>query len=307
MTIKQMECFLSLANTLNFSKTAQQIYTTQPTVTRQIQALEQELGVQLFLRSSKGVHLTPAGESFKNSLSHIYEELEAAIQSVRNLDQNYSTCLEIGLCNLSSFPAISKVLQCFKEQHPGIKIHINILPVDQLNIMFNNYGLDIIFCMRNAVTGSNGADMRVLYKGYFVCHISENDPLSKKEVLTAKDIASRPWIFKNPYQHPAIIKNMQDAMMELCPEAQVTYTDKNDACTIMVNAGLGVNIAPHYSIEPHAGISRVRFIPPDSIDQRDIDYMVLWRRNDKRGNVDHFVNLACRIQKQLYKETEALK
>lgn len=299
MTIKQMEYFLSLANTLNFSKTAEQIYTSQPTITRQIQSLEQELGVQLFLRSSKGVDLTPAGESFKESLSHIYEDLESAIQSVRNLDKNYSTCLEIGLCNLSSFPAISKVLQCFQKQYPGIKVHINILPVDQLNILFNNYKLDIIFCMKNAVTAANGADMRVLYKGRFICHISDNDALSKKEFLTTEDIASRPWIFKNPYQHPAIIKQLQAAMLALCPEAQVTYADKDDACTIMVSAGLAVNITPHYSVDAHAGISRIPFIPPDSIDSRDIDYMVLWRKNDKRGNVDHFVNLACRIQKQL--------
>ena len=63
MEIKQLEIFVSVARTLNFSKTAEQLYIYQPTVSAQIHALEEKLATQLFIRSTKEVILTKEQES----------------------------------------------------------------------------------------------------------------------------------------------------------------------------------------------------------------------------------------------------
>ena len=64
MNISQLECFVSLASTLNFVKTADQLGLTQPAVTKQLKAIESELGTKLFQRTSRSVVLTPVGEQF---------------------------------------------------------------------------------------------------------------------------------------------------------------------------------------------------------------------------------------------------
>ena len=63
----QAECFLALSKSLNFTQTAQEMYISQPTLSRNIAALEQEIGVQLLVRNTKSVELTAAGRHFAES------------------------------------------------------------------------------------------------------------------------------------------------------------------------------------------------------------------------------------------------
>lgn len=86
MTLKQIEYFLALSDTLNFAKTAEQLYTTQPSISRQIRALEEELGIPLFYRHSRKVELTRAGQYLKVELGHVMAELTGAVQTARQLE-----------------------------------------------------------------------------------------------------------------------------------------------------------------------------------------------------------------------------
>ena len=71
MDIKQLECFVSVAKTLNFSQTAQQLYLSQPAVTGQIKSLENELDIILFQRNKRTVKLTSAGYMFYHEVKQI--------------------------------------------------------------------------------------------------------------------------------------------------------------------------------------------------------------------------------------------
>ena len=75
MNTTQLECFVSLASTLNFAKTAEQVYLTQPAVTKEIQSLESELSAKLFIRTTRSVSLTDVGRQFlpeANSILNSY-------------------------------------------------------------------------------------------------------------------------------------------------------------------------------------------------------------------------------------------
>ncbi|MNL65286.1 Hca operon transcriptional activator [compost metagenome] len=72
MNIQQLKCFVSLAETLNFSKTAEKLNLTQPAVSHNIKSLENELGILLFVRNKRTVNLTLAGNSF-------YEDMEGLL------------------------------------------------------------------------------------------------------------------------------------------------------------------------------------------------------------------------------------
>ena len=71
MTTKQIDCFLSVASTLNFSRSAQELYASQSTVSRQISLLEDELGFRLFVRGNNYVRLTPSGITMLQCFSQI--------------------------------------------------------------------------------------------------------------------------------------------------------------------------------------------------------------------------------------------
>ena len=84
MNTFQLTCFLTLSETLNFAKTAEQLSVTQPAVTHQIQSLEAELGVRLFTRSTRSVALTHEGLSFIGGARTILETSMRAVSRFQN-------------------------------------------------------------------------------------------------------------------------------------------------------------------------------------------------------------------------------
>ena len=79
MTNKQIEILLRLADKLKFAKTARELYTTRPRVTREIKSLEEEIHVRLFKRDKHSVELTPAGMAFQQEMLLIWSGLNNAV------------------------------------------------------------------------------------------------------------------------------------------------------------------------------------------------------------------------------------
>lgn len=87
MTIQQIEMFLSLAEHLNFTKTAKEYFTTQPTVSRQIGLLEEEFGFPLFVRSKKEVRLTYQGAIMVKKCREALETIQSGVREVTDIVQ----------------------------------------------------------------------------------------------------------------------------------------------------------------------------------------------------------------------------
>ena len=83
MTIDNLKCFILVAENLSFARAAEALYISQPAVTKQINALEHELGVTLFIRSTRHVELTPSGISFYKDAKDIVMKSQAAISRVQ--------------------------------------------------------------------------------------------------------------------------------------------------------------------------------------------------------------------------------
>ena len=96
MTTQQLQCFLRVAERLNFTKAADELYLSVPTVTHHIQNLEAELGTKLLIRTSRKVQLTPAGISFYQDASEIYGKILVASKRIHNLDRKGVQVLRIG-------------------------------------------------------------------------------------------------------------------------------------------------------------------------------------------------------------------
>ena len=80
MNTKQIRCILELAQTQNFNRAAENLFISQPTLTYQLKAAEEEIGFAIFSRSARGASLTPAGAQFVTTLQTIQQALQAAIE-----------------------------------------------------------------------------------------------------------------------------------------------------------------------------------------------------------------------------------
>ncbi len=133
MTLNQLECFMVLAQRLNFTQAADDLFMAQPALSRLISALEQELDVQLFYRNSRSVALTPAGTAFFKECPKILDEYRSSVVAARLAQEGYRGSLSIGIMRDTFEPKLSDLYQRFRASYPQVSLmmkgysHSNLL------------------------------------------------------------------------------------------------------------------------------------------------------------------------------------
>ena len=118
MNSQQLHCFLCVADKLNFTKAAEELFLSTPTVTHHIKALEEELHTQLFFRNSKVVQLTEAGTVFYNDAKEIIAKMDIAQKNLQTLAQTNITFLRIGCVTHTELDRMVSVLSGIQKQYP---------------------------------------------------------------------------------------------------------------------------------------------------------------------------------------------
>lgn len=124
MDFKQLEAFLSVAKLRSFSKAANAIYLSQPTISSHISSLEKELKIQLFDRTSKEVNLTPAGESFLQYANDIINTRNHAVTELLNFNTNVSGRLNISASTTPCNSILPNLINKFSELYPNVRFNV---------------------------------------------------------------------------------------------------------------------------------------------------------------------------------------
>lgn len=190
MLYQRIRCFLEVANCLNFTAAAQNLYMSQQAVTRQVAALEEELGFKLFYRSTRRVALTPAGARLREEFVDINRQISAGIRRARDVANTRSEVLRVGfLSALSRRDVILPVTDHLYRTFPDTKFELRLLDFVDLRNQLLDRKLD--FC----VTTSNdwklwpGVRVTVLCTKQFDVVCSDRHPLAALERVTPEDLA----------------------------------------------------------------------------------------------------------------------
>ena len=124
MTDKDIEILKDLAETNNITKTAQRLYTTQSALTKRVQSIEQELGCQLFIRSKKGVVLTPVTESILPYVRKIQHNLEQIRSIAENPEGEMGGTLKVGIAVNYARYRLAETLERYIEKYPKVEVQV---------------------------------------------------------------------------------------------------------------------------------------------------------------------------------------
>ena len=124
LKLRQLQYFIAVADTLHFTKAADSLAVTQPTLSHQIAELETTLGAVLFDRAGKSVRLTQAGELFRAFAIRSIKQLEAGCVALSELEGLLRGNLRIGVIQSFSHTLLPPILGAFVTSHPGIKVDI---------------------------------------------------------------------------------------------------------------------------------------------------------------------------------------
>lgn len=263
MDFKQMEAFLSVAKLKSFSKAANAIYLSQPTISSHIASLEKELNVQLFDRTSKEVNLTPAGKCFLNYAVDIINLKNNAVSSLCDFNDNVKGKLYLTASSTPCNTIITNLIRKFNNKFPNIQFMLKEQSSGAIIDDLLNYNYEIGLIGRNidndkincykllddelVVVSSPNLDLAE--------EISIEDIISYKFILRDKNSATR-----KTFEQALILNNISLNSLNIICEA-----NNIDTLIQFVKNGLGVSIlskklcSEYYGCETF-NISRIKGI-----------------------------------------------
>lgn len=193
MEIRVLEYFLVTAREENITKAASLLHITQPTLSRQLIALEEELGVKLFKRSSHSVVLTDEGLLLKRRASEIVELSRKTKLEFSAGAAEFSGEIAIGSGEFLTVDTLCEMIAQFKELHPLVKFKIFSSNSDSIKERIDSGLLDIGLVM-DYIDITKYEYLRFFQKEIHGFLTKENSPLAKKDYVTPNDIKDMPLI-----------------------------------------------------------------------------------------------------------------
>lgn len=186
MDVKELRYFISVARNGNITKAAEELYITQPTLSRSLSNLESELGVQLLERSNRNTLLTEKGKEFYKYSLEIVELIDKREKEIKETD-TISGEIVIGSAVASSFEILADIIKKFNILHPLVKFDLitgnKNLILEKMDLGLIDVGL-IIGCVEN----DNYKNIKLESIDKFVLLIRKDSPLSNKKYIVPRDL-----------------------------------------------------------------------------------------------------------------------
>ncbi len=262
MQLHRLRYFVAVAEVRHFTQAADLVGITQPSLSKQIHALETDLGAPLFQRVRSNIALTAAGEVLLPLAKRILADVDTAIREVQEL-----VGLRRGRVRLGATPSLATslappVLRRFRDAHPTVDLRVEEGGSQDLVRDLLRGDLDLALIIMPSVGAD--PDLRadpILRESLVVASV---DPLPADPVtgeLCITDLRDRPLVmFREGY-------DLRDATLQACREAGFEPTlsvdgGEMDAVLSFVEAGLGAALVPGIAVAHRAGIRVTRLAPP---------------------------------------------
>ncbi len=188
MNTQQLKCFISVADKLNFTRAAEELFLSTSTVTHHIQSLEEEMGTPLFIRNKKSVHLTAAGEIFYNDARELLERLTNMRKHVNQAAEKSNISLRIGFTTHAESWHVKDCFAALAKKYPDLNIRITVTNYNQLINIFSNHQLDLVFCTREMAAFSKDLVFAPFDHKYSMAIMPSSCPLSDNKSIELNDL-----------------------------------------------------------------------------------------------------------------------
>lgn len=290
MHIKQLECFVNLAETLSFSRTAELQYITQPTVTHQINTLENELRLKLFVRTKRKVELTPAGVSFYNDIKEVLIRTNIAITKAKHYALAFESNISIGYEGNVEVKYLPNILSTFKEKFPHVHIYIKTADFKEKRNLFMNHNFDLIFTVKESINDISVVDYAELFTGRFVCVLPKDHSLANKTIIKIDDLQDQAIILLDSLKCPSEMARVQKDIQIQCPTSMFYFVDGPLISYTMIKGKLGIAVMPDFVCVEDPNLSIISMDLNDSI-----SYGIAWHKNNELAQIKGFVSIAKEI------------
>ena len=281
MDIGQLEAFVQVSGHHSFSKAAESLFLTQPSVTARIQALEKELDEELFERTGRGVRLTEAGETFLAYAERILRDLREGRDALEGLRDTEFGSLRLGTALTISTYVLPGVLKSFRAKYPGIELSVRTGRSEQVleMVLADEVQVGIVRSLQHPEIESVH-----LYYDDVVVVANPSHAFARSGTVTIEEVARQPLIFFDKTSSYYTLTLSMFRQASLVPRVAMEL-DSLEATKKMVEEGLGIALLPAISVEREAelGILSIITVKDTPVVRRLVS--IIYRRNRKQTRV----------------------
>ncbi len=282
MTTNQLKYFITAAETLSFTEAGKLHYISQTAITQHIQSLEEQLGVKLFAREKKRVHLTPAGEIFYMEAKAILERSKIAVSRARNAADGISGSLNIGYVKGQCFSRITPLIKKFYLQNPSVKFQIFRQAHLDLLMNLEKGKLDFIFNIVYGNTDLTNYSYQRIGRDRLYAVLPPGHPYSQLSSIRRYDLRDEPFLLTKYYDDPSAKKYGHVIPDKYAESGFIPKIDSrsSDAETLMilVSTGIGITILPESIVSTLGHSTDLSFVPLEG-DHEYVDILAIWKDN----------------------------
>ena len=257
MEFKQIQCFLMVAKYLNFSTAAEQVFLSQPSLSRHISNLEKELGIQLFIRDKQSVSLTEAGLQCLTSARSILSASQDILDIAKNLREGRQGSLRIGY-QASARIVLPNILEQFRRQYPNIDLFMEEIPAKHLMHKLHAGDLDIVFAfsvIQEGIAEYTYLNQHPLYIDRLALFMSWDRFLRHhrgKETYRLRDFKEDVF-FQISYDNNPLYFNFLHSIYikDKFTPWRIEEEDSMNTLMLLIQAGRGISLLPQYSTQEY--------------------------------------------------------
>lgn len=286
--LRYLRYFIAVAEELNFRRAAERLHISQPPLTRQIQQLESDLGVQLFSRTPRGVELTPAGKVLLDEATNILSLSERATERTQRAGQGQLGRLDIGIFGSGTFEIIPRVILAFRNVHPDVNVVMhNMSKADQIAALrerrltagFNRFVAEEADIAREVVRLESP-----------MVAVNRTHRYAKKDTVAFRELANEPLILYPRQPRPSFADRTISACHEEGFDPWIVQ-EVDDAVTAiaLVSSGFGLCVVPESA--RNLKLPGVVYKPLHKAKPMVIDFCVLYRKGDQSPILTSFLEI----------------
>ena len=255
MELRHLRCFLAVAEELHFARAAERLHIEQSPLSRTIKELEEDLGEQLFVRTSRSTRLTRAGKLFLEHVPRVFAALEQARDSVNAAANGFHGQLRISLSDGITPSRLPSLLALCRQEEPEVEIRLFEVPLSQQLKGLHDDLYDVGFAQSDEV--GDGIAAEPIWSDPLMVAVPARHPLLKHKRIPLDEVLRYPLVLCDPKVCEGHARQVERVLRRA--EQEPLIAERVASCDLMmalVSAGfaLGLAGAPHIASSREPGV-----------------------------------------------------
>lgn len=296
MNSTQQQCFMLAAEYMNFTRAAERLYITQPALSRNISALEEELGLLLFVRHNNVLSITPGGKLLYDWMCRAEQDFTQVLEDARHANSEPKQALHIGFVKSELPPReAARAMQHLRTMQPDVELVITHYLAQDIISRLEDHSMDIALMIGSATYGKPRLVTRTLASFQRCVAVPISHPLAGREQVSLKEFSEDTFISVKPMTSPtlSVMTRRVCGMAGFLPK--IVEAQDTDEQIAWIESGRGVSLLVENHVERHNPL--ISFLQLE--EDLPVDLVCAWDRLNINPHIPRLVEAFTAIHSKI--------